>query len=77
MVTDVVMPGISGRALAERLTPLRPNIKVLYCSGYAETTAFQNGILDLDILYLQKPFTPDALLEKIRGLIPTAPTLPV
>ena len=69
MVTDVVMPQMSGRELAERLAPLRPEMKVLYMSGYTDDEIIHRGILELDTAFMQKPFTPDQLLQKVRELL--------
>ena len=66
LLTDVVMPGMSGRDLAERLAPSRPAMKILYMSGYTGGVAVQRGMLADDDLMLQKPFTPDVLLRAIR-----------
>jgi two-component system cell cycle sensor histidine kinase/response regulator CckA len=69
LLTDVVMPGLSGRELAERLTLSRPDLKVLYMSGYTQDRITQHGILDPALALLEKPFTIDALLTRVRDLL--------
>jgi CheY-like chemotaxis protein len=69
VVTDVVMPKMSGVELAERLVLLRPEIRVLYISGYAETALARHGLAGESVAYLQKPFTPDDLARKMREVL--------
>src|SRR5713226_6935940 len=66
LLTDVVMPGISGRELAKRLTACFPHLRVLFMSGYTYNVIAQNGTLEEGISFLQKPFTPQLLTEKDR-----------
>ncbi len=69
MLTDVVMPHMNGHELAETLAPLRPGMKVLYMSGYGEDSGVVRPILLSKTTFLSKPFTPDALAEKVRALL--------
>jgi len=73
LMTDVVMPGIGGRELAERVTKLRPEIKVLYMSGYTDQAITQHGVLGQDAALLQKPFTLAALASKLREILTPQP----
>jgi CheY-like chemotaxis protein len=72
-ITDVVMPGMTGREFAGRLKLLRPEVKLIYMSGYAEAAIAHRGVLDSGIAFLAKPFEPEELAAKAREVIGAAP----
>jgi PAS domain S-box-containing protein len=76
LLTDVIMPGMNGRELAQRITEIRPNVKVLYMSGYTENVIGHNGTLDAGIRLLQKPFNLRDLKSKVREVLDATPTPP-
>jgi PAS domain S-box-containing protein len=69
LLTDVIMPGLSGRELATRLADLRPEARVIFMSGYTDDAVTRHGVLEPGLAYLQKPFTPDALGQKVREVL--------
>lgn len=69
MVTDVVMPGMNGKDLAQRMLRMQPDLIVLFMSGYTENSIVHHGVLDEGLAFIQKPFKPDVLAAKIRELL--------
>jgi signal transduction histidine kinase/ActR/RegA family two-component response regulator len=69
LVTDVIMPGMTGSELAGKIVGLSPGMKVLYMSGYAGNAIAKHGVIGPDIAFLQKPFAPDALVRKVREVL--------
>jgi PAS domain S-box-containing protein len=76
LLTDVIMPGMNGRELAQRISEIRPNVKILYMSGYTENVIGHNGMLDAGVRLLQKPFNLRDLKIKVREVLDATPTPP-
>jgi PAS domain S-box-containing protein len=76
LITDVVMPHLSGPELATTLSAERPNMKVLFISGYTDDTVFRHGVLEGGVAFLQKPFNLRALSQKIRDVLSNEPAAP-
>jgi len=75
LLTDVIMPGMGGKQLAEQLTSLRPATRVLYMSGYSNDGIVQSGILESGALLVEKPFTREILLRKVRQVLDEVPQI--
>src|SRR6266404_3970320 len=73
VITDVVMPQMSGRELAERVLKERPEILILYMSGYTDEAIVRHGVLDDSMTFLRKPFTPDSFTRKVSALLENLP----
>jgi two-component system cell cycle sensor histidine kinase/response regulator CckA len=69
VLTDIVMPGMNGRGLVERLVGIRPTIKSLYMSGYTDDDIVRRGFIEPSKSFLQKPFTSEALLQTVRKVL--------
>jgi len=69
LVTDVIMPGMNGRELSRVLAASRPELRVLYMSGYTDAVIAQQGILEPGTAFVSKPFTPDVLARKVREVL--------
>ncbi len=73
LLTDVIMPGMNGRELAQRISEIRPNVKILYMSGYTENVIGHNGMLDAGVRLLQKPFNLRDLKSRVREVLDATP----
>jgi len=69
LLSDVIMPGLNGKDLYERLRKIRPNLKVLFTSGYSDNVIAPDGVLDPNVAYLAKPFSRDVLVAKVREVL--------
>jgi DNA-binding NtrC family response regulator len=69
VLTDVVMPHMSGRELVDKITRHDPSVRVLYTSGYTDAAIVRHGVLDPSIAFIQKPFTPEQLLGRVRDVL--------
>jgi len=74
ILTDVVMPELSGRGLVERLSAVRPNAAVIYMSGYTDSEVLRRGMLEPGSLFVQKPFNPNSLLRIVREALSQRPS---
>jgi two-component system, cell cycle sensor histidine kinase and response regulator CckA len=75
LFTDVMMPGMSGPEVVQRLARIRPAMRVLYMSGYSDDALIRRGAIEQGAAFLQKPFTPEALAHKVRAVLDADLTL--
>jgi len=73
VVTDVIMPGLTGKQAAERIVAERPEVKILFISGYTNEAIARHGVLEPGARFLSKPFTPDELLRRVRDVLDGRP----
>jgi CheY-like chemotaxis protein len=69
LMTDLIMPDMNGKQLAERVSALRPDTKILFMSGYTDNAILHNGVFEPGTNFLQKPFTPSAIIRKVRAVL--------
>ena len=69
LLTDIVMPEISGKKLADEATRIRPDLKVLFTTGYTQNAVVHGGVLDPGVQFLSKPFALDQLAAKVRSVL--------
>jgi len=74
LLTDVIMPQMNGRVLAAKISEMRPEIKVLFCSGYAQNVVVHRGELDDDVEFIAKPYSPDSLASRVREILDASET---
>jgi CheY-like chemotaxis protein len=72
LLTDLVMPRMSGRELAARLSEARPGLKVLFMSGYTDDAVVRHGVLEASVAFVQKPLLPEKLLTRVRDTLDAA-----
>jgi FixJ family two-component response regulator len=72
LLTDVVMPGVNGRVLAERLEALFPALRVLFMSGYSDEAVFRHGMISPNTAFIEKPFSERTLARKVREVLDAA-----
>jgi two-component system, cell cycle sensor histidine kinase and response regulator CckA len=69
LLTDLIMPHMTGKELADRLRAVRPGMRVVYMSGYAADVISRQGVIDSGIEFIKKPFSPEALALKVRSVL--------
>ncbi len=72
LMTDVVMPQMGGRELANKLKEKLPDLQILFTSGYTDDAVVRHGVIEVGTNFIQKPFTPDSLTKKVRELLGTS-----
>ena len=76
LLTDVILPGMNGKTLSEQMRVLLPKLRVIFMSGYPEDVISRRGVLEQDVPYLPKPFSPESLAIKVREVLTGQPTPP-